>query len=81
MTLAPTCPVANSLSRLERRYRARLNSETRVPLQIVFGQIALEVQRKRFKHESRCVRCRRNESAPHTYRFSDRTSSAIRGVA
>jgi hypothetical protein len=67
-----TCPVASSLARIERQYRERLNCEARVPHQIVFGQIALEIQRERFKHENKCVRCRSNESAAPTYRSSNR---------
>lgn len=75
------CSISDALSRLEQRYRERLKSEPRVPYQIVFGQIALEVKRERFRHESKCLRCRRDDRAISTYRSSDRTSSEIRGVA
>jgi hypothetical protein len=63
------CSISDTLSRLEQRYRDRLRSEARVPHQIVFGQIALEIQRERFKHENRCATCQGDEGAVPTYRF------------
>jgi hypothetical protein len=76
-----TCPVSRILACIEQRYRTRLNCEPRIPLQIVFGQIALEVQKERFKHESKCVRCRSNESAAQTYRSNRARTGGRRWIA
>jgi hypothetical protein len=64
-----SCPIARILARIERRHRTRLNLETRLPRQIVSGQIALEIQKERFEHENNCVTCGSSEGAAPPYRF------------
>jgi hypothetical protein len=52
------CAAGRFLVRLEDRYRERLKREESPFSQLACGQIALEVQKERFRHEEVCLKCR-----------------------
>jgi hypothetical protein len=51
------CEIAEGFLRIEMQSRRRCEREHDQTRQVVFGQIALELQRERFSHIQKCVVC------------------------
>jgi hypothetical protein len=57
------CEVHQTLAQIEARSRRKAQTSPDISTQIVFGAIAVELQKERFAHENHCAHCLQQEAA------------------
>ena len=58
-----SCPTAAALLMIEKHNRAKAKTTINQREAARFGQLALEAQRQRFRHEAQCSLCSQMEAA------------------
>jgi hypothetical protein len=57
------CEVHEVLAQIESRSRRKAQTSPEISTQIIFGAIAVEIQKQRFTHENHCAHCLQQEAA------------------
>jgi hypothetical protein len=60
---ARNCEVHQALAQIEASSRRKAQASPDISTQIVFGAIAVEIQKQRFTHENHCAHCLQQEAA------------------